>query len=184
MYQNTGFTLIELLVVVLIIGILSAVALPQYQKAVEKSRISALFPMARAVETAQKAYYMAGGSFSDEMSALDISLPLAAPAAGASLCNLANESSDAFRADDNTIIALNNRASAGSYFVAAVRRGGPFMCSGIKIPLAEVSSLKAGESYCYEHVTLFKGAAGDFCVKLMNGTYVTTFDGCRFYQVR
>ena len=56
--MKKGFTLIELLVVVLIIGILSAVALPQYQKTVLKSRTAEAWTNLSALRTAVQVYCM------------------------------------------------------------------------------------------------------------------------------
>ena len=76
-----GFTLIELLVVVLIIGILAAIALPQYQKAVRRARLTEAKVILKNLTDAQDMYYLGSGDLSQYLTleswneVLDIKIP-------------------------------------------------------------------------------------------------------------
>lgn len=59
--MKKAFTLIELLVVVLIIGILASIALPQYQKTVEKSRLAEALINAKVIGDAFSLYVLENG---------------------------------------------------------------------------------------------------------------------------
>ena len=74
MVPKAGFTLIELLVVVLIIGILAAMAWPQYLKAVERSRMAEAVNMINILVQAQQRKYMQTNRYASSLRGLDIAL--------------------------------------------------------------------------------------------------------------
>ena len=71
--EKNGFTLIEILVVVLIIGILAAVALTQYQSAIDKAKYTKMMPLTKSITEAQLRALMVkeNPTFKD----LDIDIP-------------------------------------------------------------------------------------------------------------
>lgn len=63
MNKQTGFTLIELMIVVAVIGVLSAIAIPQYQKYVAKAEVASALSTLTALKTNVEAYTVENGKF-------------------------------------------------------------------------------------------------------------------------
>lgn len=125
--QCFGFTLIELLVVVLSIGILASVALPQYQRAVDKAQLASYFPAITSLLRAQELYYLANGEYAAKITDLDVDITSVCPSIGGAtgkndlynckfgykLANSASAYGDAFGMIHLALCPAGNNTSAG-----------------------------------------------------------------------
>lgn len=152
-----GFTLIELLVVVLIIAVLAAIALPQFQKAVVKSRNSELKQLAKSIGEAEHMYFLEHGIYAADFEDLDMDLPLSSPGSESNGLSgrwaLATRGTDSIRRGKNFEVVLNTTNLSSSLSVIALWTSGPYKCAGF--------SWSAGRNRLV-------------CTKARNGTYTNT----------
>ena len=182
--SKKGFTLIELLVVVLIIGVLAAIALPQFQKAVWKSRAAELITQARNVYNAQQIYFTEHGKFADSFDLLSIDFKGLTRAPAALLQQYGVE--DGYLKGNGDIMVYlhpnpgdtQDWGSSGAVFGT-----GPYAMCGFLIHNQGGSNYgvyhEQGQMLCMERTAESTG----FCEKMFKGTPSGSGDGNRYYAI-
>ena len=182
-----GFTLIELLVVVLIIGILAAVALPQYQKAVEKSRAMQMISLLKSVGQAADVYYLANNEYPSTFDQLDLSLP----ADFTGNTKFYNSVSDTL-SNEKWALQLQHEGTGGWNNLLLGQITGLHAGAGFAYVLQVADRDKATFPKSLEHTVVcletkeggkvYAQAAGNFCEKIIGATYVSQ-GAHRFYTL-
>ena len=165
-----GFTLIELLVVVLIIGILAAIALPQYQKATERAKATEAVVILKSLVQATQYYYLANGTWPTQFSELAVEIPWTGNEKG--YTGLAQSPVKDTRSNEDwslQILGANTIHPIRLYLTRLHHpryKGATFMYS------FQDTQIPVGESVCYERKNdgvIFPGSTGDYCQKIMHG---------------
>ena len=159
--KTRAFTLIEVLIVVLIIGILAAIAVPQYQKAVEKSKAMQALALLRTLYQAADAVELSTGQWPSNTNQLDINIP-----------DLGE--------DPEWHISLQKNDSQGSAGVRIKRKKGKYKGTNFTIYKRHpyIGTIPTDKILCIEakinSSPVFSGEQGSYCSKIFAGkaTYV------------
>lgn len=171
----SGFTLIELLVVVLIIGILAAVALPQYTKAVEKSRGAQALVVLNSIAQAVQTFYMASGAYPTSFEELDVDMD--SWTGNEKWCAIFASSYGVVDTRSNGEWSLQMyHSSEGALSLFMGRLNGKYKGAGFAKTLVASSGESAqGALYCAERKSngvVFTEPMGSYCQGLWKGTRI------------
>jgi prepilin-type N-terminal cleavage/methylation domain-containing protein len=178
--MKKGFTLVELLVVVLIIGILTSIALPHYEKAVWESRTSQLYTSVKALAEAQDVFYSANGKYANRFSSLFLQFD-GLKKSKTSLTGRGISSEDAVRYNDFFELSINNRKGSFS-FSTGLFTTGPYKHCGITYAQLDTTNKMTKKLYCLEDTSI--KPAGKFCQEVLAcEKLATTAYSARFYEL-
>ena len=172
-----GFTLIELLVVVLIIGILASVAMPQYNKAVEKSRATQALAILKSLYAAQETYYMANGSYATSFDELDLSVPWTGTTKWLS-------GAVDTRSNDKWSLQIYKSGEDAAIYLGRI--SGEYKGAGWTIGLSGGSGGENGTLFCGERKNtgiVYSKESGSYCVQIFGSTKVFEDPGLRRYRL-